>query len=517
MKLNNLLLGRAISATLSPGPTCTLETTSEGANEELGNCLCGAEPNNSGEVVERTNLSHDPNYLVSGDPPYCDETLADLLNYRIRFQNTGVDSTEKIKVRVWLDEDVDMASVDYLGTSTFKLVSGAMGERLVSSTSERWVEWELDQAYLQGTANPGYLVDFQEEATIEYIDFSVAINTTDYPNHINCDAFPARAAIYFDCNEPIVTNDFLITAGCIDTVPPNNQPSCIGCTTFKAVLSPLPIDSSGTNFEFNPDLVDLIETLNLRPNIDKIQWFPIQNVVGQTSKGKFLNIAGLPPVYPIDHYTMIVVKPDSCIRWEIKMPVVWPSCDMSFPQDEYIYDICGGNRYDNPIQITVNDPHNNGPYEWQNCDPANTTNTLTINRPLVPGIYPIFVQDANGCFAKTILKVVDSEVLYAEPTWVGCFFTVAIVGGTPPYTLEGYDPNLISNGGWKAFPTGVTIDGNQLSEFRVTDSNGCTYLFDGKCGPKPSVGPFGLPWVVVIGLGIAVVVGVILLFRRPGN
>lgn len=497
---DNIELGETIDAQLAIDGNCIIGEESV----ENSNCQCGKPPRNKGQIGEAVQLSHDPNYLLSGNDLYCDDQLNDVFDYTIRFQNTGVGDTEDIKVKVWLDEDIDLNTVQYRNNSTFSLLGTPS---FSTSPTEHWIEWTLDNAILKGTGHPQYNIDFYEDETVGYIHFTAGINTTNYPNLLSCDAFPARAAIYFDCNEPVVTNNLILPLGCLGPSPGN---PCTTCTQIDT-LSPISITFPGdtASIEMNTPLRTFLDNLGVTSGSYNRQWFPIQNMLSGTSKMDYPILLKNPPAYPIEYYTLIASDPINCARWVIEIPVEWPSCDLAFATAHDVVYLCD-EPYLDSYTATFTDPNNNGPYLWQNCD-SGTSKTLVLNN-LLPGKYPIHVQDNDGCFASMLLEVKTSyPPLHAEATWNGCNATVVAVGGNPPYSLKTTSSNIFS-GTQTSIETLGTAFNAKYKSLVVEDSNGCKVTIRNSCGLTSW--PDYLPWVLV---AIGVILVGILLTRQVFN
>jgi uncharacterized repeat protein (TIGR01451 family) len=108
------------------------------------------------------------------------------LDYIIRFQNTGTAPAEFVTVRDIIEEDLVLSSIDVLGTShPFQF----------SFNENRELEWLFENIQL-----PDSTTDL--EGSQGYIHYRIKTN----PNVTIDDIIENTAAIYFDYNEPVITN-----------------------------------------------------------------------------------------------------------------------------------------------------------------------------------------------------------------------------------------------------------------------------------------------------------------------
>jgi uncharacterized repeat protein (TIGR01451 family) len=144
------------------------------------------QPSYSDSAVSIVVNSYDPNEVVVNKPAVLDTEPKKQLKYTVHFQNTGNDTAYVVRVVDTLDAKLDMATLTILGAShsfEFDIVSGHVMQwtfdniNLVDSTSNE----EKSKGWFQ------FFVDFKD---------NVVVN----------DIAESTAHIYFDTNEPIVTN-----------------------------------------------------------------------------------------------------------------------------------------------------------------------------------------------------------------------------------------------------------------------------------------------------------------------
>lgn len=172
-------------------------------------------PSYSDSTTTLVTNSYDPNEVIVNKPEVLDTELKKQLKYTVHFQNTGNDTAYLVRVIDTLDAKLDMATLAVLGAShdfEFDIVSGNVMQwtfdniNLLDSTSNE----EKSKGWFQ------FFVDFKDDVVVN-----------DYAE--------STAYIYFDTNEPIVTN----TA--ISTITNNVSIQEYGAVTFS--LHPNPATS----------------------------------------------------------------------------------------------------------------------------------------------------------------------------------------------------------------------------------------------------------------------------------
>lgn len=133
--------------------------------------------------------SYDPNYKkVSPEGPISESFVSDgsYLTYTVHFQNTG--NAEAIDVYV-----LDTIS-EFLDLSTFQFL-GASHDRVVNMRDNRLMEFRFDNIHLPDSTT-------NEPESHGYFTFRIK----PVPGFSNSDVIENTAYIYFDYNEPIITN-----------------------------------------------------------------------------------------------------------------------------------------------------------------------------------------------------------------------------------------------------------------------------------------------------------------------
>ncbi|NRR91887.1 T9SS type A sorting domain-containing protein [Winogradskyella undariae] len=147
--------------------------------------------NNESSVTEEIIGSYDPNDKMEShgkDILYDDFVTSDeYLYYTIRFQNVG--TAEAITVRI---EDVLDTQLD---ESTFHMLRSS--HNYVVTRTDRNLEWNFDNINLPAEQD-------DEAGSNGYVYFKIKPNT----GYAIGDVIENTAAIYFDFNEPIITNTF---------------------------------------------------------------------------------------------------------------------------------------------------------------------------------------------------------------------------------------------------------------------------------------------------------------------
>jgi hypothetical protein len=148
-------------------------------------------PSNNDYTRSRTVVgSYDPNDKTVNIPAVNIETLsvddAVALDYTIRFQNTGTAEAIFVRVEDIIEEDLDL--------TTFQMLNASHPFQLTFDEDRR-VEWLFDNIMLPDSTS-------DEEGSHGYIHFR--INTV--PDVLIDYVIENTAAIYFDYNEPVITN-----------------------------------------------------------------------------------------------------------------------------------------------------------------------------------------------------------------------------------------------------------------------------------------------------------------------
>ncbi|MBL7754305.1 MAG: T9SS type A sorting domain-containing protein [Chitinophagaceae bacterium] len=131
--------------------------------------------------------SYDPNYIAVTPVGLTKEHLIEngtTLDYYVEFQNTGTDTAFNVKIKVPIDNDLDI--------STFRLTSS-------SHTCRAQIENQSINFIFEGIL----LVDSSKdyEKSIGHLTYSLKPKNCKDGTYLT-----AHAAIYFDYNEPVITN-----------------------------------------------------------------------------------------------------------------------------------------------------------------------------------------------------------------------------------------------------------------------------------------------------------------------
>ena len=133
--------------------------------------------------------SYDPNDIAVDLSIVTPMQLADgqLLNYRIRFQNTGTYPAETVVVRNEIDPGLQLGSIKSVEAShDFEIVV----------EDDRLLAFVFENIQLADSTR-------DEAASHGYITYTIAVSE----ELMNGDSIVNQAAIYFDFNEPIITNE----------------------------------------------------------------------------------------------------------------------------------------------------------------------------------------------------------------------------------------------------------------------------------------------------------------------
>lgn len=142
--------------------------------------------NNVDELDLEVVNSFDPNDIACREGEYITEEQADgYLHYLIRFQNTGNADAVNIRVEDILDDKFDVA--------TFQPIASSHDYRV--EIENNTVQFIFDNINLPGE-------EVNEPESHGYVSYRIK----PMPNVQLGDTFEATAGIYFDFNEPIITN-----------------------------------------------------------------------------------------------------------------------------------------------------------------------------------------------------------------------------------------------------------------------------------------------------------------------
>ncbi len=132
-----------------------------------------------------------------------------------------------------------------------------------------------------------------------------------------------------------------------------------------------------------------------------------------------------------------------------------------------------------PGSITLTASGGTAPYRYS-IDNGTTFQVSGVFDSLATGVYPVFVQDTNGCvFTQDVSLAVNALHVNVSQQDISCFgvadgsFLITTVDGVAPYTLTGSwltDP-YISDDGLISF-TGQTAG---IYDLMITDSEGRLY------------------------------------------
>lgn len=161
------------------------------------------------------------------------------LEYRIRFQNTGTDTAFTVVIRDTLEMDFNIFSVQ-TGVSSHEYEFKLYGPRVL--------EWTFNNILLPDSTT-------NEPASHGFVVFQVRQNL-DLPNETQ---LKNSAGIYFDFNDPVITNTTLHTVhdGIQDLISSTNNPGNNNDQLFNVFPSP-------TNGEINIDFRRNYNIINIK-------------------------------------------------------------------------------------------------------------------------------------------------------------------------------------------------------------------------------------------------------------
>jgi uncharacterized repeat protein (TIGR01451 family) len=186
----NITLKTALTAPLSSLAISTVNGTITGASD--------ANPLNNSETTQITvRGSYDPNdkQVDKVSVPTITAIVTTPLTYTIRFQNTGNAEAIRVEVVDTLTKKLDITTIEMLGAShpyEMKIVSdsGKVKDFTV-------VKWTFDGIYLPDSTS-------NEKGSHGFIKYRIKNDTKKMG--LTVDSILNKAAIYFDFNKPIITN-----------------------------------------------------------------------------------------------------------------------------------------------------------------------------------------------------------------------------------------------------------------------------------------------------------------------
>jgi len=140
------------------------------------------------------------------------------LTYLIRFQNTGTDTAMNVSVRDTLPGSLDPATVQFLNSSH------PCEMRILTNGSLLFI---FDHIMLPDS-------NVNEAASHGFVQFSVKQN----PDNPTGSVIRNKAGIYFDFNEPVITNATLHTVGIPEVVITDTEEPLPGETKTQAIPNP---------------------------------------------------------------------------------------------------------------------------------------------------------------------------------------------------------------------------------------------------------------------------------------
>ena len=465
----------------------------------VGGCSTDPDPDPATSTIAD---SHDPNSMEAIESGFCYSQGNDRVLFKVNFQNNGDGETKTIKIKSWLDDHIDPASLLVIETS--KTINSITSTNFSNALNGDYIEWVLD-ANLRGTGEPSFLST--DEETKGFIIFSVEVNE---PSSKECSAFLAQSEIIFDCNTPIFTNVARVLSTC-----ENGDSYCNGDSTcvfyeYKKdqIDDPKYFTSSGNINKILSDELDL----NIDLSTAELKWFPIEGLNTDDPQNPYIddNIK----VLGFESYFLSITE--GCQRVILEFPIDWlcdleltvtPNCTNGVSATEFQVQIKGGK----------------GPYTITRCELGNLCCSKTgapVKYTIKPSELPtdtkyfyIGVTDDNGCFVEKKIDLRSSPLTVSDDP-SDCVANLKISGGIPPYTASWPNPDIGNN-----IFTGVDLSlAKNRGEITITDANGCVIKFtpqvDVIC-PRPGLSPEVRNILLLVG-GL-IVIGVIFAVVRRMN
>ncbi|MFM9983663.1 MAG: hypothetical protein ACKVOK_00420, partial [Flavobacteriales bacterium] len=333
------------------------------------------------------------------------------LDYTIRFQNTGTAPAEFVRVTDIIEEDLNLGSIEILGSSH---------EFQLSFNENREVEWLFENIQLPDSAS-------DLEGSQGYIHYRIKTN----PDVMIDDVIENTAAIYFDYNEPVITNT--------------------ATTDFYECPEELAITTEGTYCE--GESISVLATYGW----DEYSW----TVNDQTDgTGLGISIDNAPPGIYFISVESTTAYCTATAGYEFFVE--------ESPNDVVItgdQEICEGEN----IVLTATSEWDN--YSWiQNGNEVSTTNEVEITSPTT-GNYVIQLLTTNVNCTSTMDV---SFTVFANPVVIIDYIN-QIITGPEGYTYAWYlNGQLVEGETTNTFdPWQYVVDG-MMAYAIVTNENGCS-------------------------------------------
>ncbi len=386
--------------------------------------------------------SHDPNFkIVLNEDPLCRSQgyNNELQEYYIEFQNNGGGAADSVTVIDQLHPFLDWNSIVFNPTDSnhAKFFHGSTPS--VTCTLERngnRLQWIFKgDNFLRGMREPGYGIDFHPDDTKGWIKF--------YARPVQmplCGAIPNRAEIIFDCNPSIFTTTSL------------NKIDCWNC--LNSCLEKEDTLKTDTINQGQTASVDLAEITPILSNPDfTYEWYPSEFVANPNQPNTTFT-----PNVTTDYILIAYDGSTLCQRYLFHKKVVVRPC---IELEVGVQQICDEGDT-GIIEATIKNNGGTSPYIWSTCETANSISMTQLEA----GRYHIYVKDAKGCSADTLIHINAPLPLWVDLEQNGSRVETLVSGGFPSYMIYH----------WSTGETTKTISTNLPETYfvTVTDSKYCT-------------------------------------------
>jgi uncharacterized repeat protein (TIGR01451 family) len=347
-------------------------------------------PNNYDTLVHPVTGSFDPNdKAVNLDGNVSIDKKGEALEYTIRFQNTGNDTAFNIRIADTLSSKLNIASFE-----------------LVSSTHPVQPEISKDKVLTFYFDNI-LLVDsiHNEPKSHGAVQFRIKPIANVQLN----DSITNRSSIYFDYNEPVLTNTVKTKYVGYPTVNLGNDITVCG--------GPVSLNAGNSGARFVWSTGDTLQTISVSNS--GTYWVRVTNSYGFSASDTI----------------QVILKP---------LPVVNLGADITQ---------CGGS-------VTLNAANPGSSYLWSN---GATTQNITVT---VSGNYGVKVTNADGCSTSDTIQVTINPL----PT-VNLGADITQCGGTVTLNAANAGSSYLWNNG--ATTQTITATASGIYHVKVTNANGC--------------------------------------------
>ena len=332
-----------------PGAATTGQTFPFAFSLTLNDINGGVFYSNDWNITPSVTCSYDPNDKLANPAGWTDQhfiTAGQEIEYRIRFQNTG--NAPAFNVRI--DDQLD---IEHLDLNSFTPVAASHSFSTVVNP-DGFVQFVFDNIILPDSVH-------DEPNSHGWVVYRIRSFDSLQPN----DVISNTAAIFFDDNEPVITNTYTHTIFSCEMIPDPNGVN--GTCQGQEVL------------------------LNIFPELDYTEsyaWYVDGNLVSNEMMYTF-------PAASLGDYTFVLNRTNPfCNEFDTLEVQVWPLPDNSI--------VNGGTALAAPAGVS---------WQWY-LDGDPIAETSQVINPEVSGMYSVLTANEFGC--TTLSEEVEFTLIHVE-------------------------------------------------------------------------------------------------------